>query len=456
MKSTVETLSPTRVRLAIEVPFDELEPSLQKAYREIGAQVNIPGFRKGKVPAAVIDQRVGRETILTEAVQEASPSRSGPRSSSTRCGCSAGPRWRSPSSPTGSRCASPPRWTSGRRSRCPTWPPSRSTVDPVVVGDEEIDDRRSDGLRQRFATLKTVERPAGERRLRPDRPGRDRRRRRGARAVPTTNLSHEVGSNQLLPGLDDALVGMSAGDAGYVHQPAGRRRLRRPGRRGRGHRPHASRSGSCRRSTTTSPSWPASSTRWTSCGPTWPAARPGEEDGAALLGPGQGARGAGRGGRRPGARGRGPRPGRPASKQAMVDQLERMGASLADYLGSAGRRPRRSSRPTWPRRPRPGSARSCCWTRSPTSEELSVTEDEYRHEVVHRAQRAGMSPQQYYDQMVRAGVEASVFADIRRGKALSAILEAVSIKDTDGRRGLGGRAAGGRPRPRRSRRPRGS
>jgi len=51
---------------------------------------------------------------------------------------------------------------------------------------------------------------------------------------------------------------------------------------------------------------------------------------------------------------------------------------------------------------------------------------------VHRAQRAGMSPQQYYDQMVRAGVEASVFADIRRGKALSALLEAVSIKDTDG------------------------
>ena len=50
MKSTVETLSPTRVRLAIEVPFAELEPSLKKAYREIGAQVEIPGFRKGKVP----------------------------------------------------------------------------------------------------------------------------------------------------------------------------------------------------------------------------------------------------------------------------------------------------------------------------------------------------------------------------------------------------------------------
>src|SRR5262245_13759049 len=73
VKSTVETLSPTRVRLAIEVPFAELEPSLRKAYREIGSQVRVPGFRQGKVPAAVIDQRIGRGTVLNEAVQDAIP-----------------------------------------------------------------------------------------------------------------------------------------------------------------------------------------------------------------------------------------------------------------------------------------------------------------------------------------------------------------------------------------------
>ena len=60
MKSTVETLSPTRVRLAIEVPFEELKPSLDAAYKKIGSQVRVPGFRPGKVPARVIDQRVGR------------------------------------------------------------------------------------------------------------------------------------------------------------------------------------------------------------------------------------------------------------------------------------------------------------------------------------------------------------------------------------------------------------
>ena len=73
MKSSIETLSPTRVRLAIEVPFAELEPSLKKAYRDIAAQVTIPGFRRGKVPTAVIDQRFGRGTVLNEAVQDAIP-----------------------------------------------------------------------------------------------------------------------------------------------------------------------------------------------------------------------------------------------------------------------------------------------------------------------------------------------------------------------------------------------
>ena len=74
MKSTVETLSPTRVRLAIEVPFAELEPSVKKAYQAIASQVTVPGFRPGKVPSKVIDQRVGRGTVLNEAVNEAIPS----------------------------------------------------------------------------------------------------------------------------------------------------------------------------------------------------------------------------------------------------------------------------------------------------------------------------------------------------------------------------------------------
>jgi trigger factor len=73
VKSAVETISPTRVKLVVEVPFAELKPMLDQAYKTIGAQVQIPGFRKGKVPSRIIDQRVGRGAVVQEAVNEALP-----------------------------------------------------------------------------------------------------------------------------------------------------------------------------------------------------------------------------------------------------------------------------------------------------------------------------------------------------------------------------------------------
>jgi trigger factor len=73
VKSAVETLDPTRVRLTVEVPFEELKPSLDAAYKKIAEQVSIPGFRKGKVPAAVIDQRFGRGAALEEAINSSLP-----------------------------------------------------------------------------------------------------------------------------------------------------------------------------------------------------------------------------------------------------------------------------------------------------------------------------------------------------------------------------------------------
>ena len=73
MPSTAEKLSPTRVKLTIEIPFSDLKPHLDKAYKDIAEQVNIPGFRKGKVPAAVIDQRFGRGVVLQEAINDAIP-----------------------------------------------------------------------------------------------------------------------------------------------------------------------------------------------------------------------------------------------------------------------------------------------------------------------------------------------------------------------------------------------
>src|SRR3981081_4307253 len=73
VKSTVENLSPTRVKLAVEVPFDELKSSVDEAYKAIASQVRVPGFRPGKVPARIIDQRVGRAAVLEEAINKALP-----------------------------------------------------------------------------------------------------------------------------------------------------------------------------------------------------------------------------------------------------------------------------------------------------------------------------------------------------------------------------------------------
>ena len=73
MPSTIEQLNPTRVKLTVEIPFADLKPHLDKAYKDIAGQVNIPGFRKGKVPAQVIDQRFGRGVVLQEAINDAMP-----------------------------------------------------------------------------------------------------------------------------------------------------------------------------------------------------------------------------------------------------------------------------------------------------------------------------------------------------------------------------------------------
>lgn len=73
MKSAVDQLSPTRVKLTVEVPFAELKPSLDAAYQRIAKQINVPGFRRGKVPPMIIDRQVGRGAVLDEAINEVVP-----------------------------------------------------------------------------------------------------------------------------------------------------------------------------------------------------------------------------------------------------------------------------------------------------------------------------------------------------------------------------------------------
>jgi trigger factor len=73
VKTDVENLSATRVKIVVEVPFEELAEDLKNAYRTIGSQVNVPGFRKGKVPTRIIDQRFGRGAVLSEVANAVIP-----------------------------------------------------------------------------------------------------------------------------------------------------------------------------------------------------------------------------------------------------------------------------------------------------------------------------------------------------------------------------------------------
>ena len=75
MKSTVEKLSPTRVRINVEVPFTELEPDFDRAFKQLAKQVRLPGFRPGKAPRKLLEARIGREAMLDQVVNDALPSR---------------------------------------------------------------------------------------------------------------------------------------------------------------------------------------------------------------------------------------------------------------------------------------------------------------------------------------------------------------------------------------------
>src|SRR5690606_8785512 len=75
VKSTVEKLSPTRVRINVEVPFTELQPDFDRAYKELAKQVRLPGFRPGKAPAKLLEARIGREAMLDQVVSDAIPAR---------------------------------------------------------------------------------------------------------------------------------------------------------------------------------------------------------------------------------------------------------------------------------------------------------------------------------------------------------------------------------------------
>jgi trigger factor len=210
VKSAVETLGPTRAKLTVEVPFEELKPSLDKAYKSIAQQINVPGFRRGKVPPMVIDRQVGRGAVLQEAINEVVPQKYVEALQSHDLQPVAQPEVEVTRIDDNEAIEFTAEVDVRPEITVPDWKGLEAEVEDVEVTDSDVDDQ-VEALRERFGTLQDVERPAAE----GDFVTIDLVATRDGEPVEGAEvggMSYRVGRGGMLDGLDDALVGMSAGD----------------------------------------------------------------------------------------------------------------------------------------------------------------------------------------------------------------------------------------------------
>ncbi|WP_020661027.1 trigger factor [Amycolatopsis benzoatilytica] len=210
MKSTVEQLSPTRVKINVEVPFDELKPNFDAAYRKIAQQVRVPGFRPGKVPARVLESRIGRAPVLDEVVNEAIPAKYIEAVRAGEVRTLGQPEFEVTKLEDREVLEFTAEVDVRPEIELPDLAGLEISVDDVETTDEEVAEQL-DELRARFGTLAGVERPAQT----GDFVSIDLSATVDGKAVEeasTTGLSYEIGSGQLVDGIDEAIVGANAGE----------------------------------------------------------------------------------------------------------------------------------------------------------------------------------------------------------------------------------------------------
>jgi len=211
VKSTVEHLNPTRVKITVEVPFDELKPHFDKAYGALAGQVKIPGFRPGKVPPRILDARLGRGTILTEVVNEAVPAKYGEAVSEANLDVLGQPEIEVTRIDDGDALAFTAEVDVRPEITLPALDSITVTVDDVAITEADIDEQ-VEALRERFATTSAVERAAAD----GDLVTLDLRASLDGEELDdatTEGLSYTIGSNDLIDGIDDAVTGLSAGES---------------------------------------------------------------------------------------------------------------------------------------------------------------------------------------------------------------------------------------------------
>jgi trigger factor len=208
VKSTIEELGPTRVRMAIEVPWGDLDHAFGEVYKELAQQVRVPGFRPGKVPNRVLDQRIGRPVVLQQVIQHAIPEVYSEVVRENQVRVLGQPEIEVTRLDDNDTLAFTAEVDVAPQIEVPDLENLAVTVDDVEVSDADID-AQIDVMRERFAVLTPVERPAQD----GDYVSIDLEARVDGEVLEdgtTTGMSYEVGSGELMEGLDDAVRGLAA------------------------------------------------------------------------------------------------------------------------------------------------------------------------------------------------------------------------------------------------------
>jgi trigger factor len=211
VKSIVEKLSPTRVRINVEVPFTELQPDIDTAFKQMAKQIRMPGFRPGKVPVKLLEARVDKQAMFDQVIGDAVPGRYTEAVTSSDVRPLGQPEIEITNKEYGQDLTFTAEVDIRPEIELPDLEGLKITVDPIEVIDEEVDTELQN-LRARFGTLKGVERAAEN----GDFVAIDLSATVDGEDVPeakTEGLSHEIGSGQLIEGLDEAIVGLKEGDS---------------------------------------------------------------------------------------------------------------------------------------------------------------------------------------------------------------------------------------------------
>ena len=208
MKSAVENISPSRIKITIEMPFADLQPSLDSAYARISTQVNIPGFRKGKIPTRIIDQRVGRAVVLEEAVNDAIPSGLAQAMIENKIVQLGRPEVDVTTLDEETGLIFTAELDIRPEFELPKFDSLKVVVDDAEVTVDQVEEQLT-GLRGRFGALKEVTRAAKDGDvllvdLSGDHDGQV------VEELAATAFSYELGSDDMVPGFDDAVRGAKA------------------------------------------------------------------------------------------------------------------------------------------------------------------------------------------------------------------------------------------------------